>query len=540
MFRDLRTQILLWTILPLVAVLIGVAYIGVSSHQNAMRGLVEERDSALARVAAARVSEALANRQAILQALAKSDPTSLTPARTVFDGGFAFVDAQSNIISAEPSRDVWEARQTVTAKMLTQKATFSPPFNENGATRVVILLPSSQGFLAGAFTLPPLANVGIGTHGVAYLVDAHGTIVADPDPSRLGENMGTHEGIAQVIRGESGSALHRDARGTEYVIGYAPVTPTGWGLVIEEPWEDVIEPMFQYSVLLPVVLLLAAIVALGAIYFGIRDVIRPVRQLSHAATRIAFGDYEAAQRPVGGVREIEELRDTLDRMAHQVQAAQEAMQNYITAILRGQEDERMRLARELHDDTIQSLIAVQQRIEMAQKALAKDPALAASRMADLKELLADTLTSVRRFVRDLRPTYLENLGLIPSLETLAHESNASFSVIGEETRLDAERELTLFRITQEALRNVAKHAHATNVSVTLEFDTDEVTATIVDNGAGFDAPAVPGAYAQAGHFGLMGMQERAQLFGGRVYIKSERGKGTKVVAYVPISTNVKP
>ncbi len=536
MFRDLRTQILLWTILPLAGILIGVAYLGVNSHQQAMRDLVEERDSALARVAAARVSEALSNRLAILQALVPADPEIWHSQRTAFDGGIASFDPRGNLVQAEPSRSVWEEHHAEVAAMLTTKATFSPPFVENGATHVLVVIPTGSGALAGAFTLPPLANVGIGPHGVAYIVDAQGRIVAHPDPTRLGEDLSQHEGIAQVIRGESGAALHRDTSGVERVVGYAPITPGGWGLIIEEPWEEVVAPMFQYSVLLPLVLLLAAIVALGAIYFGVQNVVRPLQNLAQAANRIAFGDYGAAERSVGGVKEIEELRKTLDRMAHQVQRAQTAMQNYITTIMRGQEEERMRLAHELHDDTIQSLIAVQQRIEMAQKALAKDPTLAAAKMTDVKELLAESLTSVRRFVRDLRPTYLENLGLIPALEILTRESNASFEVTGHEQRLDAERELALYRIVQEALRNAAKHAQASQVTVRLAFDTDEVTATVEDNGRGFEAPEAPTAYAQAGHFGLMGMQERAQLFAGNVYVKSERDKGTKVVAYLPIKS----
>ena len=88
---------------------------------------------------------------------------------------------------------------------------------------------------------------------------------------------------------------------------------------------------------------------------------------------------------------------------------------------------------------------------------------------------------------------------------------------------------------QEALRNVTKHARANESAVTLAFSAGEVTATVEDNGAGFDAPETPVRYAQVGHFGLMGMQERAQLFGGNVYVKSERGRGTKVVAYLPLN-----
>jgi two-component system sensor histidine kinase DegS len=118
---------------------------------------------------------------------------------------------------------------------------------------------------------------------------------------------------------------------------------------------------------------------------------------------------------------------------------------------------------------------------------------------------------------------------------LAREAHAQFLVVGEEKRLDAERELALYRIVQESLRNIAKHAQAKYVAVTVAFDGHEVAATIEDDGIGFAAPDAPSAYARAGHFGLMGMQERAQLFGGNVYVKSERGKGTKVVAYVPVS-----
>jgi signal transduction histidine kinase len=138
---------------------------------------------------------------------------------------------------------------------------------------------------------------------------------------------------------------------------------------------------------MPLVLLLVAIGALGGIYFGVRNILRPLQDLAQMANRIAFGAYHAAEKPVGGVREIEELRETLDAMARQVHSAQDAMQNYIVAMTRGQEDERLRLARELHDDTIQSLIALQQRVEMAHKALDKDPALAGKKIVELQTLL---------------------------------------------------------------------------------------------------------------------------------------------------------
>lgn len=528
MLRSLRTQILLWTILPLAIILIGIAYLGVNSHQGAMRELVAERDGTLARVSASRISELLTDRTRDIKNLDALRPETWD--MKVFDGGVAFVDARGSIVNASPSRELWEARRD----KIPRPGAFSEPFFENDAWLVLFARPIQEGIIVGAMRLPAFDT--LAPRGTAYLVNSKGIIIADHDPARVGTDFSAHGGIAQVIRGETGATFHFDTNGTELVVGYAPIDPTGWGLLIDEPWQEVVAPMFQYTVLLPVVLVLVALVALGAIYFGVRNVIRPLENLAQAAQRIAFGDYHAAERRVGGVREIEELRETLNSMAEQVSAAQAAMQTYIIAITHSQEDERKHLARELHDDTIQALIAVQQRIEMAQKVLHRDPALAASKLAELKELTTDAVEHVRGFVRDLRPTYLDELGLIPALETIAREANARFSVQGEEQRLDAERELVLFRVTQEALRNIGKHARATEVDVMLVFALDEVTVTIQDNGVGFDAPESSNAFARTGHFGLMGMQERAQLFGGNVYVKSERGKGTKVVAYIPLDS----
>lgn len=526
MLRSLRTQLVLWTILPLAIILVGIAYFGVSSHQGAMRELVAERDSALARVSAARLSELLADRARDLAALDAARPETWNT--QIFDEGVARFNTRGGLVNAAPSSIPWQTR----IGEIPRNGELAQPIFENGAWMVLLVRRLPDGLLVGAVRLTALET--LAPRGVAYLVDANGKIIAHPDPARVGTDLSTHAGIEQVTRGEAGATFHRDENGTELVVGYAPISPVGWGLAIDEPWAEVVAPMFQYAVLLPVVLVLVALVGLGAIYFGVRNIVRPLQELSQAAQRIALGDYSGAAYRVGGVREIEELRETLDGMAKQVRAAQSAMQDYIAAVTRSQEDERKRLARELHDDTIQTLIAVQQRIELTNKALTKDPALAAPKLAELKALTADALGRVRAFVRDLRPTYLDELGLIPALETLAREAQAGFHVQGAQQRLVAERELVLFRITQEALRNVSKHARATQVDVTLAFEPDQVTVTVQDNGQGFDAPESPNMYARQGHFGLMGMQERAQLFGGKVYVKSERRKGTKVVAYVPI------
>ena len=516
--------------------LVAITYLGINSHQMAMREMVLERDRTLAREIAARLSESLTMHAAMLRALSFDpvQPQSWETQRTLFDGGIASFDANGTLVNAPASSQVWQTRQKIVQELIVTRATFSTPILEEGVARVLVAQPTDQGILIGAFTLPSFGTIDIGAHGVAYIVDDKGKIIAHPDASRIGADMSQHEGVAEVTHGETGVSFHPLPDGSELVINHTPIPSTSWGLMVEEPWADAIDPMLQYSVLLPLVLALAALVALGTIYYGVRNVHQPLQRLAQAANQIARGDYRAAETQVGGISEIEDLRQTLDSMARQVSAAQNAMQNYVAAITRGQEDERVRLARELHDDTIQSLIALQQRIEMVEKALAKDPVFASAKTKELKELVESSLTSVRKFVRDLRPTYLGELGLLPALEMLTREAHARFRVLGAERRLDTERELALYRIVQEALRNVAKHAQATKISVTVSFDEHSITAMVQDNGIGFSAPDHPSTFARAGHFGLMGMQERAQLFGGHVYVKSAPGKGTRMVAKVPL------
>ena len=175
MLRDLRTQILLWTILPLALVLIGSAYLGVSSHQTAMRELVAERDGALAATAAARLSEVLTDRARHLVSLDAERPDTWDT--QAFDGGVALVDMQNNLLRAMPSGEVWSARLA----HIPHDGQFSAPLLENGVWRVLVAHSAGNGrLLVGSVTLSPFANVA--ANGVAYLVDNTGKVIAHPDP----------------------------------------------------------------------------------------------------------------------------------------------------------------------------------------------------------------------------------------------------------------------------------------------------------------------------------------------------------------------
>jgi signal transduction histidine kinase len=216
-----------------------------------------------------------------------------------------------------------------------------------------------------------------------------------------------------------------------------------------------------------------------------------------------------------------------------------SMRYYVQQVTRAQEDERARIVRELHDDTIQSLIVLSRRLDGLAKA---DALVSPSRARQLHELWKDTddvIQGIRRFNRDLRPSILDDLGLVPALEGLAAAITETDGiptglwVTDERRRLSPEAELALFRIAQEALNNVKKHADATEVVINVEFVDDAVEMAVHDNGKGFALPAPVEELATVGHLGLIGMRERARLLGGTLTIQSRPQLGTKIVVTVP-------
>ncbi len=218
---------------------------------------------------------------------------------------------------------------------------------------------------------------------------------------------------------------------------------------------------------------------------------------------------------------------------------QETMRFYARQVTKAQEDERKRIARELHDETAQALVALSRRID---DTMWNDGDLSRETTERLESIrvMADTiLDGVRRFSRDLRPSILDDLGLMPALDWLTTDLTrqsgiqAELKVVNEPRRLPPETELVLFRIIQEALSNVRKHANASQVEVVVEFDEGQVKVRIRDNGRGFDPQkVVMGDLVSTGKLGLIGMNERAQLLGGKATVESQPGQGTTVTVEV--------
>jgi len=212
-------------------------------------------------------------------------------------------------------------------------------------------------------------------------------------------------------------------------------------------------------------------------------------------------------------------------------------QDFAAKIIKAQEEERRRVAREIHDGPAQAMANIVFRAEVCERLIDNDALRAKAELKNLQEHIRGILKETRQIIFGLRPMTLDDLGLAPTirrlLETMRERTSilTEFRILGEEKRLEAHFEVGLFRIIQEALNNVEKHAKAQSVWVRIEFRRDCVTAMVEDNGQGFDASADRSSKES---FGIMGMQERIALLEGSVEVKSVKGQGTKVFIKVPL------
>jgi two-component system sensor histidine kinase DegS len=239
-------------------------------------------------------------------------------------------------------------------------------------------------------------------------------------------------------------------------------------------------------------------------------------------------------------RQVAYLR--LENAQRELQRMQQNLRFYLKQITIAQEEERRRIAQELHDDTAQDLIALSRKVDGFMMLHPVLPSSDEVYLEDMHQHINRTLSGVRRFSQDLRPSVLDDLGLVPAIDWLVPELAKHYKIQielqikGEPRRFPPEAELVLFRIVQESLRNVGKHAVATRVWVTAEFSPESTTFTIKDNGRGFHPPDRIGDLAVSGKLGLTGMQERAQLIGAKLSIQSVPGEGTTVIVELTTPT----
>lgn len=218
---------------------------------------------------------------------------------------------------------------------------------------------------------------------------------------------------------------------------------------------------------------------------------------------------------------------------------QENQQFYLEQITKAHEEERLRIARDLHDSAAQNLIGIFHQLEDFCQTDEHLPMPELRFLWSLHAKIKDVLQEVRQLSRDLRPSILDYLGLIPAVDWLVdqlkieHKITVDFTVRGERRRFIPEVEVTLFRIIQEALRNIAKHSEATQANIEFIFEDEATRIIISDDGKGFELPPALGELSRLGKLGLDGIQTRAKLVGGTFDIQSKPGQGTIITVSIP-------
>ncbi len=256
---------------------------------------------------------------------------------------------------------------------------------------------------------------------------------------------------------------------------------------------------------------------------------RSLQRLSHTVEKA-----ETLVTQIGVVLQF--LQGTLNEISVKLEGLQQKQQIGLR-IVQAQEEERRRIAREIHDGPAQSLANLVLRAELCEQLLSRDPGSVRSELEKLKNSVRCVLQDIRKIIFDLRPMCLDDLGLVGGLRRFFGDFQeryclpVEFLVFGQEKALEHTYSIALFRIVQEALNNIVKHARASRVVVKLELLPQQVIIVVKDDGMGFDPRLVE---QDGGHYGLLNMRERAQLLNGELQVKSAPGKGTEIYVMIPI------
>ena len=567
-----RHRLTLISLLPIAVLGTVVTLVSTYALRQVSLNLILQRNTALVQVAAAGLANDLDGYLRPLQTAAGSlaDHTGeiaqqqqilhdQAPFLQPFGGGVALLDETGIAVATTPGHEEREGRdysfrdyfQTARA---TRRPVFSTVLKEepSGQDAVVVATPvlngdDFSGVLIGVLFLGrrPWTNhlepLRTQQGGQAYLIDTARTVIYHPDTTRIGTTIQEGGALWQLVEGhETGSTLYESPSfGEQVVASFAPLPGVGWGLIMEEPSRAILAPTVLYRWIVGGLLTAGVILSTVVLIISVGRVTRPLTALVQEARQVSTG---IPFRPleVQGPPEIRTLIGAFNYMVIRLAEQQATLRQYAFQVLQSQEEERKRISRELHDETVQDMVGLVQRIELCRSALHQDPAAAARRLDELQSLAKGAVADARRMSNDLRPLILEDLGLPAALQALSEElsqhmpdARVHCEIVGDERRLAPELELTVFRVLQEALTNVRKHApNATQVNVTLYFEEGEILATVEDNGPGFQPPDVQ-ALVRESHLGLAGMHERAHLFGGDVSIASAPGAGTTTALRIP-------
>lgn len=428
--------------------------------------------------------------------------------------------------------------------------------------------------------------IGLGQTGYMDLVAMDGQILVSTRPERVGQQSDHESSLLGMIRDhrQSVSACHDchtpvvEGVPQAEVLAFAPLDRASWGITIRQSEAEVFASTRLLQTRIFALMTVMLMGALTLVWLTTRSVIVPVQDLTEATQRIAEGDLDSPLRTYAhdevGVlaKSFDEMRMRLKESTEEIQAlnrdldarVQERTVQYEAAarenarlyaelqrkeqnrgellhrVISVQEEERKRIARELHDETSQSLSAFMVNLDTVQMALKQDPQKAGAHLRGAKSTAETLLKNIHRLIADLRPSLLDDLGLVPAIGWYGEQRLKPLGVDfemeeqGLDKRLDPATETAFFRIVQEAITNTARYGHASHVCVKLMRQNGMVVLQVADDGRGFDPQVLQRVDSQGQGLGLRGMQERVDILGGEFQLQTAPGKGTTITVRVPI------
>jgi signal transduction histidine kinase len=488
-------------------------------------------------------------------------------------------DASLNILSIEPVSRMLALGKPVVSNLYTVEPSkkkvlyvLVPLKDKNGRT---VGVAGGQIDPTSPLLVQKLGLIDIGKNEFIDVVDSNGMVIASSNPSRMFTHCDRNSFFTTIIseRKERVATCHvcheagqrKEKQST--VLAFVPLETAPWGISIQELKADVFAPAANLKRLF---------ISLGFIFIGTaliltvgisRSIVNPLKALIRGADRIARGDLTKPIAPQGtdeiGVlsHSFETMRmklvESMERVQHhtqeleirvqertrQINESQKRVEMLLQKAISTQEDERKRMARELHDDTLQELSAALIRIDMCK---IHPEGISLNKIDGIRSIIVKALDGITGIIQNMRPTLLDDLGLVPAIKSLLNvhlgtrNINYFFNTSGvADKRFRPELEITLFRIIQEAVVNIARHSKATNVFVLFTIEDNAVKVEVEDDGEGFELKKLyhAGAYdtIDLRGLGLLGMKERVALIGGKIEVCSQPGIGTRVDIRIPLT-----
>ncbi len=496
---------------------------------------------------------------------------------SIFDGGVFITNQEGMVLWIEPYHPGFVGTNISQYPAIQKSLGSGKPVvsdvltNELDGRKVIFILSSLRnpegkivGLVGGQISAPlrilqeftQFAELGDTSYGDVF--DSNGVILASTNP-------------LHPLRIETDITVPGPAELTVV----APLATARWSVAISQSAWEAMAPVRKMEQRFIIFGLASLVMALFFSWGMARSLIKPMAQLTIAARNISRGDLS---RPITqpGSDEISELSRSLDNMRitlkksldeiqewnreleakvsertsqlqdtyREIKQSESSRRELLHKLLGAQEEERRRVARELHDETSQRLAGLVMRLDAVLAAPDENNGKIKMALADIKSLAVSTIDNVHKLIFDLRPLVLDDLGLLSALRWYAENRlgeygiKARVEVTGREQKLPSQVETAIFRVVQEAITNVVKHAEAQDVVLSIEFGDTNLKIEVEDDGKGFDVKAVALKADSGRGLGLLGMKERISLLGGRFYIESAPGSGTHLTIEVPVNPGV--